>query len=308
MYKTLVLLALFVPAITQAQDIGWEDDDDEEEFEKPIASFTDTRVINGHSVEVLEPKTLDFNVSHKFGDMASTESYRRLFGLDVSSDIRIAFEYGLFKGMNIGFGRSKGAGPFTEFYDGYLKYQILQQSNKMPLSMTVVGSAFLTGMKSNDDPYAINHFTNTAHRFSYYTQLMIARNFADIFTLQIAPGLSYRNLVFYDDQNALFSLGVMPKVHVWKKISVLAEYYHVFRKENTFLGTEYVNSLGFGVEIKTFAHVFQINITNARGFGEGQFIPYTYSKFSEGQFRLGFKISRHFDFNNAGKKKKKTKN
>ena len=56
----------------------------------------------------------------------------------------------------------------------------------------------------------------------------------------------------------------------------------------------FVNPLGFAIEFKTFAHVFQINFTNSRGFGEGQFIPYTISKFTDGNFRLGFKISRHF--------------
>ncbi len=295
------LIFLLAPINLCAQEIGW-DDDDEEEFESEIWSFADTRVINGHSVEVLEAGTLDFNVSHKFGSVANTESYRKLFGLDVSADIRIAFEYGLFNRMNIGLGRSKGSGPFTEYFDGYAKYKILQQTKKMPISLTFVGSMFTTGMKSSPSDYAIDHFEKWKHRISYYTQFMVSRNFKDIFSLQIAPGASYRNLVFEGDKNAIFSLGVMPKVRIWKKISVLFEYYFLFREERMFLGVEYVNPLGFALEIKTFAHVFQINFTNSRGFGEGQFIPFTYSKFRDGNFRLGFKISRHFDFSRKKKK------
>ena len=57
--------------------------------------FLDTRAINGHSVNVLEKKDFDFRITHRFGNIATPESYRTLFGLDNSSDIRIGFEYGI---------------------------------------------------------------------------------------------------------------------------------------------------------------------------------------------------------------------
>ena len=79
--------------------------------------FIDTRAVNGHTSEVLESNELEFRITHRFGEIATLESYRTLFGLDNSSDIRIALEYGLFKNMMIGMGRSKGAGPFLEVWD-----------------------------------------------------------------------------------------------------------------------------------------------------------------------------------------------
>jgi hypothetical protein len=33
---------------------------------------------------------------------------------------------------------------------------------------------------------------------------------------------------------------------------------------------------------------------NSEGIGEGQFMSYTFGKWSEGRFRFGFTISRHF--------------
>ena len=89
--------------------------------------FLDTRAINGHSVNVLEKKDFDFRITHRFGNIATSESYRTLFGLDNSSDIRIGFEYGISDKFMLGLGRSKGASPFLEVWDGLFKYQIVNR-------------------------------------------------------------------------------------------------------------------------------------------------------------------------------------
>jgi hypothetical protein len=82
----------------------------------------------------------------------------------------------------------------------------------------------------------------------------------------------------------------MSKVKVYKKISLVGEYYYVLSKDNI----KRINPLAVSVEIKTYAHVFQLNFMNSRGIGEGQFIPYTTSNWLDGEFRFGFTISRHF--------------
>lgn len=97
----------------------------------------------------------------------------------------------------------------------------------------------------------------------------------------------------YDDINGLFSLGTVAKVKVYKKLSLIAEYY-LNAGKRTFTGITPVNPLAAGVEIKTFAHNFQLVFMNSAGIGEAQFIPYTASQWRKGQFRLGFTISRHF--------------
>jgi hypothetical protein len=114
-------------------------------------------------------------------------------------------------------------------------------------------------------------------------------------SVQLAPGLLHRNYVAYEDQNSNFVLGAMLKIKLMKKVSLLGEYYLVMREPKTIYDlNEYVNPLAISVEIKTHAHNFQINFMNSRGIGEGQFIPYTSSKWLDGEFRLGFTISRHF--------------
>jgi hypothetical protein len=59
---------------------------------------------------------------------------------------------------------------------------------------------------------------------------------------------------------------------------------------------KYYPAIGLGLEIDTGGgHVFQINVTNATGMAETDYIPYTQSNWSQGEFRLGFTISRIFN-------------
>jgi hypothetical protein len=86
------------------------------------------------------------------------------------------------------------------------------------------------------------------------------------------------------------------------KTAILLEYYHCFVPQglNRTLPNganepiKFTNSLGIAFEWITFGHNFTINLTNSRGFGETQFIPYTYEQWLKGQFRLGFCIGRKY--------------
>ncbi|MBK9191475.1 MAG: hypothetical protein IPM77_08130 [Crocinitomicaceae bacterium] len=282
----------FISSMIIAQDNEAEEWEDEEE--KEIHGFYDTRVINGHSSETLEKGTFDLRITHRFGNIAEPSSGRTLFGLDNSTDIRIAFEYAPTDQLLLGFGRCKGFVPYTEYWDGFAKYKIFNQGKKFPVTLTAVGSTFATSMASSNDSTLITNFTNPARRFTYYTQLIVARNLYDKITLQLAPGILHRNFVNFDDENTNFVLGGMIRYNFYKKLSILAEYYHLFRNDDLGASDRYKQSLGFALEIKTFAHVFQLSFTNSEAIGEGQFIPYTASNWLDGQFRFGFTISREF--------------
>ena len=103
-----------------------------------------------------------------------------------------------------------------------------------------------------------------------------------------------RNLVNYQDQNLIPHLGTVFRLHLFKKVSLIGEY---FANLNTteYRKNEYNNPFGMGIEINTFGHVFLLNFVNSKGIGEGQFIPYTSSKWSKGEFRFGFTIARKFN-------------
>ena len=108
------------------------------------------------------------------------------------------------------------------------------------------------------------------------------------------PSYVHRNFVSFDDQNGIFSAGLATRIKMTKMIGVIAEYHYLFPyNRSTNFGT-YFNPIGIGLEFDTGGHIFQLNYTNSRGLGETQFIPYTTSDVLEGQFRIGFTISRVF--------------
>lgn len=295
--KKIILAGLLLSGLmAYSQDDEWDDFGEEgESTEKSIGpAFYDTRVINNHSVETLEKGTIDVRIAHRFGDMATPNSYKTMFGFDNSSDIKLGVEFGISDKFMIGFHRNKGAGPYTQLFEGLIKFKFLDQQDGKPFTLSGSSTAFGTIMESSSDSTSVTHFDKLAHRFSYFTQLILARNLNDVASIQMNVGLLHRNLVYQEDVNTAVSVGAVGKLKIAKKLSIIAEYNHLFRPTNVINGVEYTDPIGVGFEIKTYAHVFQINLTNSRGMGEAQFIPYTYSKWTDGAFRIGFTISRHF--------------
>ncbi len=289
------LIILLITGICSGQILAQEENGETDQHTDKIGpAFFDTRVINSHSVETLEKGTWDVRIGHRFGDMATAGAEKTLFGLDNSADITIGADYAITDNMLVGLYRNKGAGPYSQLLQGIFKYKILDQTKGRPLSLSANTNMFYSIMSSSEDSTSITHFKEMAHRASYFTQLILARNLKDKVSLQVSIGMLYRNLVSFDDQNSNLSLGGVLKIKLAKKMSIIGEYNHLFRSNHIINDVTYVDPMGVGVEFKTFAHVFQLNLTNSRGFGEVQYLAYTASKWSKGEFRLGFTISRHF--------------
>ena len=170
-----------------------------------------------------------------------------------------------------------------------------QKKDGFPLSISVGGGATYTYAKASADMSNVGHFPKMSHRLCYYSQLNLAYRMGDYLSLSLMPSLVHRNYVGQNDVNLLFSLGGALRVKVSKKLYVLLEYYPCFYSDD-FRQEGFFNSTGIAIEWKTFGHNFTINFTNSKGLGETQFIPYTYSNWLKGQFRLGFCVSRQFSF------------
>lgn len=286
---------ILVAILLMAGSLFAQENANEQKQGKKVENYHGTRIINGHSVETLEKQELEFRVEHRFGDIAGANGgTQTFFGFDNSADIRLAFEYGITDDLMIGFGRSKGTNaPYRSLLDGFVKWKFIQQREAgMPVSMAVLGTATFTYMTASDDITNLTHFPKTSHRFAYATQVNVSRKFGDWLSLSLLPTITHRNYVNHDDLNTMFSMGSAAKIKVTKKTALLLEYYHNFHSAD--FRADNQNSLALAFEWKTFGHDFTINLTNSRGFGETQFIPYTYSNWLDGEFRLGFSISRSF--------------
>ena len=278
-------------------------------------TFKTTRVISGHSTETVKRNALDFRVGHRFGDIAVKGiSGHTLGGLDNSSDILISVEYGILDDLTVGVGRTKGAGPVRELYNGFVKYRVLKQTTdfKIPLTITLLGNGVVTSMKN--DPFVAGNLLKNqpaAHRFSYMLQGMIACKATNWLSLQLSPTFIWRNYVPHNDENALFFMGLSARTKFTKRFGMVFEYFlpitakgatyrEYFPMINGMKNATFYPTLNVGFEFETGGHVFHINLTNSEGLVENDFLPYTAKNWAQGQFRLGFTISRVFQFGPGG--------
>lgn len=279
----IVLLALAAPIIGQDNVV--------------IQTFQDRRVINMHSVETLPAGKLDFRIAHRFGDLAgSSGGWQTFFGLENAADVLIGFEYGVTDRLMVGVSRTKGAGPLKQLVTSLVKVRIMAQDEdgSNPLSFTVAGSATISTMQKSDSEGVLHFFERSAHRWSYHMDFLLARKFNKRLSGQFKGSWTYRNIVSSSDINDLPAIGFAGRYKVSKSLALLGEgtfpISSLRSSENGFYP-----ALGFGLEFDTSGgHVFQLNFTNATGLVETDYVPYTQSNWGDGEFRLGFTISRLF--------------
>ncbi len=262
-------------------------------------TFSGTRVLCNHSTEMLPKRQMEFIVAHKFGDILTRNAAGNIapnitdwFGFDNLADVRIAFEYGITDNLNIGLGRSKGVGVTRQVVDAYGKYRIFQQRESgMPFSLAYVSSLILPYAKATTDSTSVSSYPRFIHRFTFTNQFLISRKFGERFSLQINAGYNHRNFVAYNDVNGVLFAGISSRLRVTKNIGVIVEYNHQFLRPEEVV---HYNPLSFGIELLTGGHSFIIGYSNAQGLNENIFIPGTTSNWLDGQFRIGFSITRRF--------------
>ena len=269
--------------------------------QKVAATFKTTRIINMQSNETVHKRTLDFRVAHRFGAVGdkSGGNAHNFYGFDNSTDIRIAFEYGISDALTIGLSRSKR----EENLEGLLKYRLLHQTtdNKIPFSITLFGSLAYTPkhdaaglFKKADDSNP--ELKQQLRRITYVAQAIIARKFSSKLSMEVVPAMVHRNFVENPiDDNTVFALGVAGRFKFTRSMAFIADYVYNFsdlRKIDNDYG--FYNPLGAGIEIETGGHVFSVMWTNAAGIIERELITNTTDSWTKGGFRFSFNISRNF--------------
>ncbi|MCB0705511.1 MAG: hypothetical protein KDC34_09390 [Saprospiraceae bacterium] len=272
--KVLFTLCLFVPFLLSAQDGGPVYADE---------TFRGTRVINGHSIECLNEGELDFLISHRFGRVNG--GLYEFFGLDQAS-IRLGFEYGIKRWLNVGIGRSS----YGKHVDSFVKIAFLRQSDRAyaPISITGFSSIAVNTLKPADPTLPVPFQT----RLAYTNQLLFARKFGDRLSMQLAPTLVHYNLVDFNDQsNDKFFLGGAIRFRMTKNIAILVEYYQPLIGQ---LAPGKFPPLAIGFDINTGGHVFQLHFTNASSMIEKGFLGETTGDWMNGDIQFGFNVARTF--------------
>lgn len=299
-----ILLCFFCISLLQAQDDLMDMLEEETAAEssptKVIATFKGTKLINAQTIQTVKKKTLEFNIAHRFGDMdifnkkGINSGGHTLYGLENASNIKFSFDYGITDKLSIGWGRSK----MNEHVDGHVKFRFLEQKDKgMPMSAAYyanVAVSFVANLPGND-------FQNG---MSYTHQLIIASKISRGISLEVLPTFVHRNYVdqtvFHPengsvDENDLFALGLAGRFKITKRMAFVVDYFYTF-SEFRDADNGFYDALGLGIEIETGGHVFHINVTNSAGLIENDIIPSTTSGWGQGEYKLGFNISRVFSF------------
>lgn len=254
-----------------------------------LATFKTTRVINFHTVETVGERTLDFRISHRFGEING--GVDNFWGIDGGASIRLGLEYSYDGRLMAGFGRTS----YQKMLDGFLKYKLLRQTEGkgMPVTATLFAGMYCTTAK---DPMkqisGFDRYDKFYSRLSYNYQLIVGRKFNRSFSAQIAPWFVHINQVDgILDANDIYGVAAALRIKLTKRMAVTGEYAY---RINDYSNKDYYDSFGLGFEIETGGHVFQMHVTNSFGLVENQFLPYTTTKWSNGGIRIGFNVSRVF--------------
>ncbi len=267
---------------------------DKSKVEGPVINtFYSTRLVNSHTVEITGTGSMDFRINHRFAPV--NLGFYDMFGLDYAS-MRLGFDFGIAKDLMIGIGRT----TYNKEYDGFVKYRLLHQSTgskEIPVSVALLGSVMYKNIEMEPSLKVI-----TSDRFFYTAQVLIARKFNEHTSVQLSPTWTHYNRIIYFNggANDMFSLGILARQKVSKRISINAEY---FLQTNRFDGT--YDPLSIGVDIQTGGHVFQLHFTNSTGMNEHTFIHETTGSWGNGDIRWGFNISRIFHIGRKAPEKEK---
>jgi hypothetical protein len=288
MKQKILLFLLLLPVMAIAQDdlLGELEKNEKAETDYTIASFKGTRLVNGHTIEAKDAGSLEFIFSHRFGTVNS--GWYEMYGLD-QAYVRIGLDYGFTDQLSASIGRNS----IDKTVDGYLKYKVFRQStgdNTFPISMTALGgAAYKLSPKKNSD---VSEDFKSIDRLSYTGQLLIARKFTSELSLQLMPTFIHKNSANQAiEENDQIALGIGGRYKVTPSVAITGEYYHnLSEKDNS----PYHNALGFGLDIETGGHVFQLVFTNAIGLTERAFITETEDDFFDGDIHFGFNVTRNF--------------
>jgi hypothetical protein len=289
-FRIPAICVLFVVATT-TMVVAQEDLLEELEKSQPqetdyvLQTFKGTRLVNGHSVETKAGGDLEFIFSHRFGPLNG--GIYEFFGLD-EAYVRLGLDYGITDKLSASIGRNS----VDKSLDGYLKYKITGQrtgATDFPVTLTgLAGVAYKASPRRDEVPEG---FTNV-DRLAYVGQLLIARKFSTRLSWQVMPTIVHKNAVDRRlEDNDQFALGTGGRFKITKSVALTGEYYHRFSVPDE---NPSFNTLGFGVDIETGGHVFQLVFTNTRGLTERAFITETEGDFGDGDIHFGFNVTRTF--------------
>lgn len=239
------------------------------------------------TVTNLEANNLNSLIMHNFGLISS--GIEDFYGLDQGAAVRLGIDYGITDKLSVGIGRTS----IEDNVDFRFKYTLTRQlkSDKVPVEVAIKGDMGINTQKNR----IFEDFT-FQERLNFFASVMVARQFNEKFTLQVAPMVSHFNTVVIETagqaqpEHTHYALGFAGRVKLGVRNSLTFEYIPVFGDRTA--GTK--DHMAIGYEIETGGHVFQMFLMSGQWFTEQHLIARNTTDFFAGDFRLGFNVNRIF--------------
>lgn len=241
-------------------------------------AFQGTRFVNEQSVNLADKGELILLIQHRFGEIDG--GFYELFGLDQAT-MRLGFEYGAGKNLNIGIGRSS----FMKTYDAFVKARFATQDNDFPLTIAAVVAGSLPTIR-NTFPETEDNFSSKA---AGNIQLLLGKTFGNV-GLQVSPGFLSTGYIPVKNQSlSFFTLGLAGSAKISDNVSANIEYLPYFHSS-----LSASRPLSLGVDIKTGGHLFQLVLSNSQQFFTRGLYTSTSGDWGNGSLFLGFNLIRKF--------------
>ena len=288
MKKLLILLTLAL-SITS---LFAQEDTLKQVTSKPVRfTFGTTTLIDMNTTETPYKGGLQLEIQHRF---SLIENYHNLFGIYGSANTRIGLNYGITDRLMIGAGTTKD----YQLQDIQWKYLILQQTedNRIPVSLSYYGNMLFDLRK--EEVFGPAESFREIHRLSYFTQLILARKINNMFSVEIAPSVSYFNSVQENSdstaayKNLNFGISAGARANVFGSHSVILEYDQLLTKQN--IAVQPKPNLSLGWEISTATHTFQIFAANYNQIINQRNLVFNTNDFKKSQWLIGFNIHVRF--------------
>lgn len=256
--------------------------------------FEGGMVIDGQTSNIPSAKTLEMMIQHRFGSMENGIS--DLYGIFGSANTRLGLNYTITDWIQIGFGTTKN----YKLQDFSAKINILKQTkdNKSPVDVTYYGNF---SIDARDEEYFGTEY-KFGNRVAYFNEIMVTRQFAKWFSLEVGGSLTHFNQVdslYEHDKIGVHVLGrfkfspqssVIINCDIPLKVDAIKEW-------DTFTNPSKYN-LGIGYEVATATHVFQIFVSSANYLVPQYNMMKNQSEFFKGTKNIffGFNITRQWNF------------
>lgn len=259
---------------------------------KPVRPmFGCPTIIDNQTVYIPTAKTLEVVIEHRFDKI---ENISNLFGIYGSSNIRLGVNYSILNNLSVGFGTTK----FRKLQDFRIKYNILEQrrDNSMPIALTAYGNMGIDAR--NKDYFGQNYkFTN---RLSYFGEIIVARKFTDWLSIQVSGSFAHINRVDSLAEHDKFGITISGRARVSAQSSIIFNYGIPLQimaiAEHNPLNNPPKDNFGFGWEIATSTHVFQLFVSSATDLSPQYSLETNQNSWTDGDLFFGFTITRLWSF------------